>query len=96
MRITRELLVEGRSGSGGWNARQLKLLGIDWPPAQGWQDRVIGRDISSGDAEKFVLLKRSLHSPKKTKEAGQEPSSEFIRGPLYVQSSKQEVPFHAD
>jgi hypothetical protein len=58
--ITKELILAGRSGAGGWTREQLRLLGVDWPkgksPRKGWQREVIGHTISKADAEEFVRL----------------------------------------
>lgn len=57
MIITENLLVQGCSGHGGWNARQFKLLGINWPPKEGWKNKVIGNYIEDSLAEEFIKLK---------------------------------------
>lgn len=55
--ITRELIDAGRTSSGGWTATQINLLGMQWPPAKGWQEKVIGREISQEDADRFLGLR---------------------------------------
>lgn len=35
---------------------QLKLIGVAWPPASGWMQRVVGRVIWSDAAEQFLKL----------------------------------------
>jgi len=45
------------SGQGGFNAKQLKLLGVGWPPYKGWQEAIIGSEISEAEAELFIRLK---------------------------------------
>lgn len=60
MKITREFIVLGRSGSGGWNRRQVALLGLKWPLEQGWINRVVGCEISDDDAAKFIALKGKI------------------------------------
>lgn len=57
IRVTRELIETGRTGSGGWNKRQLKILGVKWPPRKGWLSRSIGKLITPEDAKLFVELK---------------------------------------
>jgi hypothetical protein len=58
--ITKELILAGRSGAGGWTREQLRLLGVDWPkgksPRKRWQREIIGRSISKTDAEQFLRL----------------------------------------
>lgn len=57
MTITNEFLIAGQSGAGGWNKRQLALLGVDWPPVKGWKHRIIGTEIPDEDAMKFLSWK---------------------------------------
>jgi hypothetical protein len=56
--ITRELIFSGRSDAGGWNRKQLEVLGIAWPPRHGWIDRLCGREISDSAAAEFLSLKK--------------------------------------
>lgn len=58
--ITRELIDRGRTESGGWTATQINLLGLTWPPAKGWKDRVIGKEISEEAAGRFLLLGQQM------------------------------------
>ena len=57
MQITEELIEAGKSDRGGWNAEQLRYLGLEWPLRPGWKNRVIGRAIGSRDAERFIELR---------------------------------------
>lgn len=57
MIVTNELIIQGMSGNGGWNRAQLELLGIPWPPVQGWKRRAIGTVIPDADADLFLALK---------------------------------------
>lgn len=54
MRVTREWLMQHRSERGGWNFSQLALLGETWPPAKGWIERAIDREIADDRAALFV------------------------------------------
>jgi hypothetical protein len=54
MTITEELLVEGMSSAGGWKAEQLEILGVKWPPREGWKRAVIGQEITEEQAWDFV------------------------------------------
>lgn len=58
--ITNDMIVYGQSKHGGWSRDQLKLLGVDWPPAKGWKARIIGRTITQSQYEMF-LVTRNLH-----------------------------------
>ena len=65
--ITTKLIYDGRSANGGWSKSQLKILGIDWPPKQGWIEEVEGLQITLEKAAKFISLKDShIKSAKKS------------------------------
>lgn len=55
--VTRELILQGRTGPGGWKRAQLAILGVSWPPPPGWMDEAIGRRISTDQALRFLLLR---------------------------------------
>ncbi len=55
--ISEKLLTEGQSDKGGWNAAQLSLIGVAWPPVSGWKSLVIGKSITASDAAQFVALR---------------------------------------
>lgn len=60
MRITQDLIRAGQSSNGGWSKKQLRLLGIKWPPLQGWRRRIDGAHIADAKADRFVKL-RDVH-----------------------------------
>lgn len=64
-RITRELIEAGESGHGGWNQEQFRLIGVEWPPREGWKDRVIGKEISEADAQRFVEFRGMTKSKRR-------------------------------
>ena len=56
--ITNTLIERGMSSRGGWNAEQLKLLGLDLANLKkGWKLKVEGNEISQEDIDKFLSLK---------------------------------------
>lgn len=55
--VTMDLLRAGESGNGGWNAKQLRLLGLNWPPRQGWMALSVGLLLTQEEADEFVRLK---------------------------------------
>jgi hypothetical protein len=57
IKITPQLIAEGKSSKGGWSRRQLELLGVVWPPQNGWHKIVIGTPIRVGEADEFVRLR---------------------------------------
>jgi len=34
--VTREFIMSGRSPNGAWTRAQLALIGVPWPPVNGW------------------------------------------------------------
>lgn len=66
-RITEELLKAGMSGNGGWNRRQIELLGLKWPALNGWKRRLIGTPISREKAKQFLELKGATKRPRKVR-----------------------------
>lgn len=56
-RITKGWLREfSRNGQAGWNAKQLALLGITWPPPKGWLGDLLGQPISDDIRQQFEQL----------------------------------------
>lgn len=58
-KITENLIEMGMSDKKAWSRAQLALIGVEWPPLKGWKSRIIGKEISEADAEKFVKLNNS-------------------------------------
>ena len=57
--ITDELIESGKSASGGWSKAQLQILGVAWPPQNGWKAGVIGKSIQESDAKLFLSLRKT-------------------------------------
>ena len=57
MKITATLIEAGKSIRGGWNRKQMDILGVDWPAREGWQRKVIGKEIHGDEAERFLHLR---------------------------------------
>jgi hypothetical protein len=57
VRMTKAILVAGRTGLGGWTAKQLACFDIPWPPKGGWIRRLIGQSFPRHRVERFLLLK---------------------------------------
>lgn len=55
MRVTKEWIHANKTENGGWTARQLKCLGVSWPPTSGWIERIEGDDISDDNAKYFSI-----------------------------------------
>ena len=41
---------------GGWTAKQLRAIGVDWPPRRGWLRLSVGKTISVGQKAAFEEL----------------------------------------
>lgn len=54
---TDEMIDAARSEKGGWSEKQLKLLGIKWPPIRGWKNAVVGKRIAGSVMASFIELK---------------------------------------
>ena len=57
--VTREFIMSGRSPNGAWTRAQLALIGVPWPPVNGWISGVIGTRLSQSDASLFLLNRRT-------------------------------------
>lgn len=44
--VTARWIHANRTGTGGWTKKQIEALGLTWPLASGWIDRVVGMLIS--------------------------------------------------
>ena len=65
MKITSDLLNAGVTAAGGYTKPQLALLGVDWPPVNGWKASVIGLEISDDLGEEFIRLGGRSNSDRK-------------------------------
>jgi len=58
VRLTYEIIHSAGSCDGhGFNAKQLKLLGLDWPPRKGWLRLLNGREITEETWARVLALK---------------------------------------
>ncbi|CAB3743596.1 hypothetical protein [Achromobacter kerstersii] len=53
MKITNEWLLQWQTQNGGYNKRQLMLLGVGWPPKRGWKYDLFGLEIPNEVARVF-------------------------------------------
>ena len=60
MKINSTLIEAGKSIRGGWNRKQMDILGVDWPVREGWQRKIIGKEISGDDAERYLSLRGTV------------------------------------
>lgn len=64
--LSREMIHAGKSCAGGWNKKQLAVLGVDWPPEKGWVDRLKDTLIFEDDYNYFLELNPKRIGLKKT------------------------------
>lgn len=74
--ITEEFLRQGGGPNGGWNAKQLQLIGAGWPPVGGWKRKVIGRLLPKADAEEFIRLGQMQAKKREAKRCSHRPCDE--------------------
>ena len=55
MKVTRQFIMDNRTARGSWTRPQIEALGIEWPPTQGWVDRVIGLELTPEQAHQFKV-----------------------------------------
>lgn len=53
--ITKERLKKASTPKGGYNAKQFKRLGFDYPPKKGWKNEIIGKKIELWRFLQFVI-----------------------------------------
>ena len=56
MKLTREILLKGKSSNGGWNTEQIAALGDDIK-VRGWKGRLIDKEIPDIKVKAFLDLK---------------------------------------
>ena len=56
MIITDEWLIENSTKSGGYTKSQLALIGVQWPPEQGWKNIVIDTEITEENKIAFEQI----------------------------------------
>lgn len=95
VRVTMELIEAGKYGPGGWNAKQLYLIGIKWPPRKGWRHKAIKNLISEENAKLFVALKglskkvlRKHHGSNRRKKSVSEDRAQLPHSALFPRRPK--------
>lgn len=77
MKLTHEMIRQFAIRKGGYNKKQIKLLGLSWPPRTGWKDKIVGKNYpdeviqmlydESKVATKKLNERRPLNQTKKPK-----------------------------
>jgi hypothetical protein len=60
MLLTREFIMNNRTDAKAWTRRQLEIIGVTWPPQNGWIERTVGKQISRDEAARFVQAKNQV------------------------------------
>jgi hypothetical protein len=53
MIITKQFFLDNSTENKAWTSAQVKILGLDFPLKAGWQNKLIGKEISDEEAKKF-------------------------------------------
>lgn len=56
-RLTLEQINAGKTPKGGWSKAQLAEWGVPWPPAKGWQQKLIAGETFPAPAIKESLIR---------------------------------------
>jgi len=56
--LTKRLIEQGLSSNGGFNKKQLAILGVGWPPQKGWKNKLVGTVISQKQYQEFLNAKK--------------------------------------
>lgn len=51
--ITSKWLHDNSTRGGGWTAKQLRVLGVQWPPRRGWLADLIGQRMTPAQKADF-------------------------------------------
>jgi hypothetical protein len=57
MKLTKKQIMDGSSNNGGWSKPQLAILGVEWPPQQGWMFGACCREITPEQYQEFLKLR---------------------------------------
>ena len=63
VRLTRELLLAGRSDGGGWSREQLTVLGVPYPRGSQWTIRMHGVIVAASLYREFLRLRLPPRKP---------------------------------
>ncbi len=55
--MTNEVIEESKSSAGGWTKAQLAVVGLEWPPKNGWKLLLIGKDYPQATLDRFKELR---------------------------------------
>lgn len=57
-KVTKDWIHSNKTARGGWKKDQLQILGVAWPPVNGWIDLVTKNEVKISDFDRcrFELL----------------------------------------
>lgn len=55
-KVSEDWIDENASSAGGWTSKQLRILGVQWPPPTGWKKKAAGMMLSAEQAKLFEDL----------------------------------------
>lgn len=65
IKVTKKFIQEhSTTGHGGWNAKQMRVLGIEFPLPKGWLDRITGTYITKEQARLFEVYSTNNQTKK--------------------------------
>lgn len=51
--ITKAYIDKHKTKRGAWTKVQIEALGLEWPPTNGWKDRLVGEILNPDGARRF-------------------------------------------
>jgi len=88
--ITDRWLINNKTPGGGYNRKQLNVLGVEWPPKFNWKLTLVGKKINKKTAEDFENLAMTGNKSEK-KNIVQEDKSEIAQLKKDVKEIKESI-----
>ncbi len=57
--LTEERLDKAKTPNGGYNAKQLRAIGVGYPAKKGWKDKLVGQKIRLSEFLRFVIASKN-------------------------------------
>lgn len=103
--ITKDWINKNKTPAGAWNAKQLLVLNVKWPPRKGWQSRSAGKEITLLEKSNFESLRISRKKSKSNSKLSTalnksielcKEKEETLRCVKYLESKGYTVLFNTD
>lgn len=91
--LTNDHITAAASDAGGWSRSQLALIGVPWPPQQGWRTRAVGKTIPEGDLRAFLALRDARRKTKRKRTGGSDRGEDRAEPKLLVDTDELESPW---